>query len=149
MLRPCLSNPVVSTRILPTRNGNRKGCHRPWKPPLTRILPTRNGNNLPDCLPLLRGRQHGSYLQGMETVFIGLGYMWIKNTDPTYKEWKLRSGLSPPHGQPGTRILPTRNGNNILFLSGVSPCELSDTDPTYKEWKLQMNYYALYRWVRI
>ena len=55
------------TRILPTRNGNRRRLASPWWGlRSTRILPTRNGNYSSLSLPCSQP-SHGSYLQGMET----------------------------------------------------------------------------------
>ena len=99
---------------------------------------------------------HGSYLQGMETIFhsrIRLSYQsrtdptykeWkpvdsfvrhvgTGSTDPTYKEWKHIFPRLGPHSINRARILPTRNGNGGFLLCAY-PMFLC-TDPTYKEWK--------------
>ena len=57
-------------------------------------------------------KQHGSYLQGMETKFL-------------LKHWCYYVQA---------RILPTRNGN-YSSLSIPSFLKEAGTDPTYKEWK--------------
>ena len=103
------------TRILPTRNGNSKPyavrlaldtdtdpTYKEWKPfslfpnmrgqSPTRILPTRNGNRFIRFPTKVEERKHGSYLQGMETFAPCRSIVQRRatNTDPTYKEWKLR-----------------------------------------------------------
>ena len=114
--RPCSSG---NTRILPTRNGNPIGFRLPriGGGLRTRILPTRNGNgfaakmtaSFADTDPTYKEWKpasaisaccgvgtHGSYLQGMETAIDGEG---LFNTPPK-----------------GTRILPTRNGNQFFLV---------------------------------
>ena len=85
--------------------------------------------------------------------------MRIGYTDPTYKEWKREIEEQRQRASSETRILPTRNGNNISsvtyktdfcshgsYLQGMETINqrvclgghgAADTDPTYKEWKPQ------------
>ena len=125
-----------TARILPTRNGNYSKLILGFLQFVARILPTRNGNNTVAAImgavraphgSYLQGMEtvydievsgsflflkHGSYLQGMETVSITLQHKRPIRTDPTYKEWKrLTAGPWP------------------------SPSSFMSTDPTYKEWK--------------
>ena len=89
-----------------------------------------------------KSRAHGSYLQGMETVYdieVSGSFLFLStdptykewkhflrvvvkrnksSTDPTYKEWKQRGIFISSH-PPQTRILPTRNGN---YFFRRKPC---------------------------
>ena len=81
-------------------------------------------------------QQHGSYLQGMETVLDVFVELVLKlSTDPTYKEWKPSSEIIDRDGEVA-RILPTRNGNYSCQPLRIS--HFRGTDPTYKEWKLSI-----------
>ena len=55
------------------------------------------------------------------------------NSDPTYEAWKLSAKLFISL-RSGIPILPTRHGNNTLYLKSIRQAEYSD--PTYEAWKL-------------
>ena len=78
--------------------------------------------------------KHGSYLQGMETHFLHLVYL-LNFPHGSYLQG-METGMAFIEVGPETsmtRILPTRNGN----FFGLWHCTLwnAHTDPTYKEWK--------------
>ena len=123
---------------------------------LTRILPTRNGNEIfGEIAYNIFSNTDPTYKEWKPAFPNDVGWS-DTNTDPTYKEWKpppASSGSAPAvaHGSylqgmetmalavlPSrpiilTRILPTRNGNEIF--GEIAYNIFSNTDPTYKEWK--------------